>query len=99
MSKTIKTLLATLISLSVFASFSATANSAVIPEQCQKLFKETENLIAEAEKQPGTHVQLKKIKSKLNQSKQQILEMEVATQIKSCDIALAKLTSKQNAND
>ncbi|WP_040975747.1 DUF5339 domain-containing protein [Necropsobacter massiliensis] len=66
-----------------------------LPQQCEKLFKETENLIAEAEKQPGTHTQLRKIKSKLNQSKQQILEMELATQIRSCDIGLAKLTSKQ----
>ncbi|MGY4677353.1 DUF5339 domain-containing protein [Pasteurella sp. P03HT] len=64
---------------------------AAVPQQCEKLFQETENLIAEAEKQPGTHTQVGKIKSKLNQSKQQILEMELATQIKSCDFALAKL--------
>lgn len=54
------------------------------------------SLIAEAEKQPGTHTQLNKIKSKLNQSKQQILEMELATQIKSCDVGLVRLASKQN---
>lgn len=60
-------------------------------EQCQKLFKETENLIAEAEKQPGTHTQLKHIKNKLNQSKQQILEMDLAVQINTCDKGLAKL--------
>ncbi|MFD0966012.1 DUF5339 domain-containing protein [Seminibacterium arietis] len=66
-----------------------------IPEQCKKLFEETENLIAEAEKQPGTHVQLRKIKSKLNQSKQKILEMELETQIKSCDIGLTKLSLRQ----
>ena len=46
-----------------------------------------------SEKQPGTHTQVNKIRSKLNQSKQQILEMELATQIKSCDVALAKLNS------
>ncbi|AKD37880.1 hypothetical protein I926_02760 [Pasteurella multocida subsp. multocida OH4807] len=66
---------------------------AAVPQQCEKLFQETENLIAEAEKQPGTHTQVGKIKSKLNQSKQQILEMELATQIKSCDFALAKLNN------
>ena len=26
-----------------------------MPQQCKDLFSETENLIAEAEKQPGTH--------------------------------------------
>ncbi|UEA17053.1 DUF5339 domain-containing protein [Pasteurella canis] len=70
-----------------------TNSNAAVPQQCEKLFKETENLIAEAEKQPGTHKQVGKIKSKLNQSKQQILEMELATQIKSCDFALAKLNN------
>lgn len=64
-----------------------------VPQQCKDLFSETENLIAEAEKQPGTHPQVNKIRSKLNQSKKQILEMELATQIKSCDVAMAKLNS------
>ena len=64
-----------------------------MPKQCKDLFSETENLIAQAEKQPGTHPQVNKIRSKLNQSKKQILEMELATQIKSCDVALAKLNS------
>lgn len=71
------------------------AQANTLPEQCQKLFKETENLITEAEKQPGTHIQLSKIKSKLNQSKQQILTMERDVQIKSCDVGLAKLHTKQ----
>ena len=65
----------------------------MLPQQCEQLFKETENLIAQAEKQPGTHTQVSKIKNKLNQSKQQILEMELATQLKSCNIGLAKLSS------
>lgn len=63
-----------------------------MPKQCEQLFKETENLIAQAEKQPGTHIQVNKIKSKLNQSKQQILQMELATQLKSCEVGLAKLS-------
>ncbi|MDU8924058.1 DUF5339 domain-containing protein [Pasteurellaceae bacterium LIM206] len=62
-----------------------------IPQQCQQLFQATDSLIADAEKQPGTHTQVSKIKNKLNQSKKQILEMELATQIKSCDHGLAKL--------
>ena len=89
---------ATLTGVSVSAQAQPTEKQTEIqalPQQCEKLFKETENLIAEAEKQPGTHTQLRKIKSKLNQSKQQILEMELATQIRRCDIGLAKLTSKQ----
>lgn len=96
-----KTALLATIMTCTFVTFS-TANAAqqnAIPQQCQKLFKETEKLISQAEKQPGTHTQLNKIKSKLKQSKKQILEMELATQIKSCDVALAKLTSIQQDND
>ena len=66
-------------------------NKAALPKQCTQLFKETENLIAQAEKQPGTHTQVSKIKSKLNQSKQQILDMELATKQISCDVGLARL--------
>ncbi len=73
-----------------------TENKAALPQQCTQLFKETENLIAQAEKQPGTHTQVGKIKSKLNQSKQQILEMELATQQKSCDVGLARLNSMKS---
>ena len=75
------------------AAENSVKKSSEMPQQCKDLFNETENLIAEAEKQPGTHTQVNKIRSKLNQSKQQILEMELATQIKSCDVALAKLNS------
>ena len=38
-----------------------TENKAALPQQCTQLFKETENLIAQAEKQPGTHTQVGKI--------------------------------------
>ena len=70
-----------------------------MPKQCEQLFKETENLIAQAEKQPGTHIQVNKIKSKLNQSKQQILQMELATQIKSCEVGLAKLSNLKSYSE
>ncbi|PJG84702.1 DUF5339 domain-containing protein [Conservatibacter flavescens] len=90
----------------IFATFSLSAFSApanqtkVIPQQCEQLFKEAENLIADAEKQPGTHTQISKMKNKLNQSKKQILEMELATQTKSCNQGLAKLNSlKQQQPD
>lgn len=73
------------------ALFSASAFA--LPQQCEQLFKETENLISQAEKQPGTHTQVSKIKSKLNQSKQQILAMELSVQQKSCDVGLARLNS------
>lgn len=96
------------ISMILTALFSAVSFSAiaapqktnqVLPEQCAQLFKETESLIAQAEKQPGTHTQVSKIKSKLNQSKRQILEMELATQLKSCNIGLAKLNSMKNYSE
>lgn len=70
-----------------------------LPLQCQKLFNETEKLVAEAKNQPGTHTQINKIQSKLNQSKKQILEMELATQIKSCDHGLAKLTNLNKSQE
>ena len=88
MKKIYKILTALLGSIALSATAAPIAESkAVFPQQCLQLFKETENLIAQAEKQPGTHTQVGKIKSKLNQSKQQILEMELATQQKSCDVA------------
>ena len=76
-----------------------TENKAALPQQCTQLFKETENLIAQAEKQPGTHIQVNKIKSKLNQSKQQILQMELATQLKSCEVGLAKLSNLKSYSE
>lgn len=79
--------------LLTFASLSTQAAPDELPAQCTQLFKETENLIAQAEKQPGTHTQVSKIKSKLNQSKKQILEMELSVQQKSCDVGLARLNS------
>ena len=70
-----------------------------MPKQCEQLFKETENLIAQAEKQPGTHIQVNKIKSKLNQSKQQILQMELAPQLKSCEGGLAQLSNMKSYSE
>ena len=70
-----------------------------VPQQCEQLFKETESLINQAERQPGTHIQVNKIKSKLNQSKQQILQMELATQLKSCELGLVKLSNLKSYSE
>ncbi|MGQ0287454.1 DUF5339 domain-containing protein [Pasteurellaceae bacterium 22721_9_1] len=87
----------------IFMSFSAFSveknDQQAIPVQCQQLFKETDKLLVEAQRQPGTHTQLSKIQNKLNQSKKQILQMEVATQIKSCDQGLAKLSHLDKNKD
>lgn len=78
----------------VFTTYTAqAAEQQAIPLQCQKLFQATDKLLADAQNQPGTHTQLNKIQNKLNQSKKQILEMDVAIQIKSCDHGLAKLNN------
>ncbi|TCP94646.1 hypothetical protein EDC44_1168 [Cricetibacter osteomyelitidis] len=86
-------LLGSTVSLSVFAVNEKGNTQSSMPQQCERLFSETENLIADAEKQPGTHTQVSKIKNKLSQSKKQILAMDLAVQIKSCDQGLAKLTN------
>ncbi|WP_118785126.1 DUF5339 domain-containing protein [Haemophilus haemolyticus] len=89
-----------LILTALFSTVStSTLASNILPQQCEQLFKETENLIAQAEKQPGTHTQVGKIKNKLNQSKQQILQMELATQLKSCEVGLAKLSNLKSYSE
>lgn len=65
-------------------------------DQCQKMFNLADVLIRDAEKQPGTHTQVAKLKKKLLETKQQVSKMEVALQAKSCDKGLTALnTSKQ----
>ena len=93
--KKIPLILTALFSAATFCplAIASEINDTALPQQCTQLFKETENLIAQAEKQPGTHTQVSKIKNKLNQSKKQILEMELATQQKSCNVGLAKLNT------
>ncbi|OOF38291.1 recombinase XerD [Rodentibacter rarus] len=98
--KKISIILAALFSTVSFSVFSTPLKTnEALPEQCVQLFKETENLIAQAEKQPGTHTQVSKIKNKLNQSKKQILEMEFATQLKSCNIGLARFNNMKNYSE
>ena len=97
--KKMSIILTALFSAVSFSAIAAPQAKEALPEQCAQLFKETENLIAQAEKQPGTHTQVSKIKSKLNQSKKQILEMELATQLKSCNVGLAKLNSMKSYSE
>ncbi|MBV7387137.1 DUF5339 domain-containing protein [Pasteurellaceae bacterium TAE3-ERU1] len=78
------------------------AQAEQLPSQCKKLFTETEQLIKEAEQQPGTHTQFTSIKNKLSQSKKQILALDRDVQIKSCDkglTALNNLKSKDISNN
>ncbi|WP_373778225.1 DUF5339 domain-containing protein [Glaesserella sp.] len=74
-------------------SIAKTQSSGKLPQQCQQMFKEIDNLIAGAEKQPGTHTQVEKMKNKLSTSKQQILKMDIAMQEKSCDKGLIALNN------
>lgn len=64
-----------------------------LPEPCQQLFKEGEILIAEVEKQPGTHLQVQPLKDKFSSFKQQLLKMDISLQQKSCDKGLVDLNN------
>lgn len=64
-----------------------------LAQPCLQLFKEGDKLISEAEKQPGTHIQVKKMKDKLSSSKQKILKMDSEMQQKSCDKGLIALNN------
>lgn len=71
-----------------------TANSN-LPSQCQKMFNVADKLVKEAERQPGTHTQVSKMKTKLSSTKQKILKMESVMQQKSCDKGLTALNTLQ----
>lgn len=78
-------------------SIAKAQSSGKLPQQCQQMFKEIDRLIADAEKQPGTHTQMQKMRNKLSSSKQQILKMDLTLQEKSCDKGLVALNNlKQN---
>ena len=81
------------------ASNSFANKSTQIPSQCQQLFQQTEELISEAEKQPGTHLQIANIKNKLSESKKKILQMSVEHQIKSCDKGLLALNNMKGKEE
>ncbi|NBI12380.1 hypothetical protein GVX81_01790 [[Haemophilus] felis] len=58
---------------------------------CDKLFQESEQIIVEADKQPGTHVQVEKIKQQIIQAKKEILSTDKTTQEKTCELGIRKL--------
>lgn len=83
---------ATVITLPVNAN--KNASKATLPQQCQKLFSETNRLIRDAARQPGTHdTQVKKMQTKLSETQKQIAKLDQATQQKSCDQGLIALNN------
>ncbi|MDH2997109.1 ABC transporter ATPase [Pasteurellaceae bacterium LFhippo2] len=72
-------------------SIAKTQSSGKLSAQCQQMFKKADKLISDAEKQPGTHVQISQMKSKLSSTKQQILKLDGDMQQKSCDKGLIAL--------
>ncbi|WGE82457.1 DUF5339 domain-containing protein [Actinobacillus equuli] len=64
-----------------------------LPTQCQRMFSVADKLVSDAEKQPGTHTQVAKMKSKLSSTRQQILKMETEMQQKSCNKGLTALNT------
>lgn len=100
--KTMKilTTLSTLQILLMMPSLSWANEKKTVPEECQKLFNEAEQLIKDVEKQPGSHTsQLTQIRQKLQQSKQQILALEPSLQTKSCEQGLARLLRAKGRED
>lgn len=68
-----------------------TQTTNTLPKQCQQMFQKADKLISDAERQPGTHTQIQKMKSKLTATKQQILKLDAPMQEKSCDKGLTAL--------
>ncbi|AHG75986.1 ABC transporter ATPase [Mannheimia varigena] len=67
--------------------------SKALPTECEKMFSTANKLVSDAERQPGTHTQLAKMKNKLSSTKQQILKMDTALQQKSCEKGLTALNN------
>ncbi|EXI62986.1 ABC transporter ATPase [Mannheimia granulomatis] len=67
--------------------------SKTLPAECEKMFNTADKLVSDAEKQPGTHTQVSKMKNKLSSTKQQILKMDSALQLKSCEKGLTALNT------
>lgn len=64
-----------------------------LPVECEKMFHTADKLISDAERQPGTHTQVNKMKNKLSSTKQKILKMDSALQVKSCEKGLTALNT------
>ena len=59
----------------------------------KNMFNVANTLIKDAEKQPGTHTQVKRLKNQLSASKKQLLAMETTLQQKSCTKGLSALNT------
>lgn len=68
------------------------ASIKLIP-QCQNMFNVADMLIKDAERQPGTHTQVARLKNKLTATKKQLLTMETTLQQKSCEKGLSALNT------
>lgn len=61
--------------------------------QCENMFDVADTLIKDAEKQPGTHTQVTRLKNKLTEAKKQLIEMKESLQQKSCEKGLSVLNT------
>lgn len=59
-----------------------------IPAECQQMFNDIDTLFTEAEKQPGTHVQVKQMKSELVKTKEEISKLTPDVQQPLCEKGL-----------
>ena len=59
--------------------------------QCENMFNVANTLIKDAERQPGTHTQVKRLKNKLTEIQKQLITMEESLQQKSCEKGLSAL--------
>ena len=57
------------------------------------MFNVANTLIKDAERQPGTHTQVKRLKNKLTETQKQLLAMEESLQQKSCEKGLNALNT------
>lgn len=106
--KLLKSILIGITTITILGANQAIANTIPahqdnIPKECIKLFQQAESLVAEAEKQPGTHTHLAQIKNQLDQSKKELLSLDDSLKAKSCSVGLAKLnknitTASNNRN-
>lgn len=102
----LKRILGIIILTSAFVSATVTANvktssltvakpnlSKTLSTECEEMFNIANKLVSDAEKQPGTHIQIKRMKSKLSSTKQKISKMDSALQQKSCEKGLTALNT------
>lgn len=70
-----------------------------LPEQCQQFFNQAESLLDRASEKPGVHPNLLRIRLQISTSKTQITKLDYDTQVKSCDLGLAKLNYIQHQDN